>query len=145
MIKKPWAVVFGWGALNMILWAVMFVFNASLWAEMVYVASALPLTLFGIGVWLSDHSSHSGVRTLGGNAGTAVPFALGCVLIGLGAIYARWLWLLGIGIVLVSAVQMLRSRPEKLHAPPEELARLPVRTLHAPPDDTTEALEQGSD
>lgn len=141
MTMRPWAVVFGWGAFNVALWSVMFAFHARLWAELLYVASALPLTLFGIGVWVSDHTSHSGVRTLGGNAGTAVPFAFGSALIGVGAIYARWLWLLGIGIVLVSAVQMLRSRPEKLHAPPEELARLPVRTLESPPDDTTEAIK----
>lgn len=142
MTLRPWHVVAGWGVGNLVLAGILFGFHESLWPELLYLAAGLPLALFAAGVWYSDHISHSGVRTVGGSAIAAVPFAFGCALIGLGLIYATWIALVGVLVVLATGVQLVRSAPARLPPPVPELARLPVKTLDSPPTFSTAALEE---
>jgi hypothetical protein len=144
MSLRPWHVVAGWGVGNLVLVAVLFGFHESLWGELLYLASGFPLAVFAAAIWYSDHISHSGVRTLGGSAIAAVPFGLGSALLGVGLIFATWLAIVGGVLVVLSGAELLRSRPQRLHASVAELARLPVRTLASPPTFSTAAMEEES-
>jgi hypothetical protein len=142
MSMRPWHVVTGWGIGNLVLVGVLFAFHESLLAELLYLLAGVPLAIFATAVWYSDHISHTGVRSLGGSAVTALPFAFGCAVIGVGVIFSVWIAVVGIIIALVTGGQLLRAAPTRLHAAPEELVRLPVRTLTSPPSFTTAALEK---
>lgn len=141
MSLRPWHVVTGWGIGNLVLVGVLFGFHESLWGELLYLLAGVPLAIFALAIWYSDHISHSGVRNLGGAAATALPFAFSCAVIGIGVIFSVWIAVVGVVLTLVTGAQLVRATPTRLHAAPEELARLPVRTLASPPDFSTAAFE----
>jgi hypothetical protein len=113
--------------------------------ELLYLIAGVPLAIFAMAVWYSDHISHSGVRNLGGSPVIALPFAFGCAVIGIGVIFSVWIAVVGVVIAVVTGAQLVRARPNRLHAAPAELARLPVRTLASPPDFSTAAFEEGDE
>jgi hypothetical protein len=145
MSLRPWHIVTGWGVGNLVLVGVLFGFHESLWGELLYLLAGVPLAIFAVAVWYSDHISHSGVRNLGGSADTALPFAFSCAVIGIGVIFSVWIVVVGVVLTLATGARLLHAAPTRLHAAPEELARLPVRTLASPPDFSTAALEEGNE
>lgn len=145
MTVRPWHVVVGWGIANLGLAGALFAFPEGIFAEVLYLVASVPLGIFALAVWYSDHISHSGVRDLGGSAFAALPFAFGCFLTGIGAIYDAWITVVGVIILLASGFRMVRAAPARLHATPEELAGLPMRTLTSPPTFSTEAIEEAQE
>lgn len=145
MSLRPWHVVTGWGLGNLVLVGVLFSFHESLLGELLYLIAGVPLAIFAMAVWYSDHISHSGVRNLGGSPMIALPFAFGCAVIGIGLIFSVWIAVVGVVVAVVTGAHLVRARPTRLHAAPEELARLPVRTLASPPDFSTAAFEEGDE
>lgn len=139
MTSRPWLIVLGWGAANAVLFSLMFAFNARLWAEMLYLCAGVPLTLFGVAIWAAGGAT-SQVRPLGGAAASAAPLAFGCALIGIGVIFAMWISLVGIVLVLGFGGKLLLARPGRIPVPHAQLARLPVRTLASEPTFSVEAV-----
>lgn len=127
----------GWICANIGLACGLFAFDESLFAELLYLLAAVPALAFAFAVWRSEVATHGDLRTLRSGTWNAVWLAAGWTLLGVGAIYLTWIWVVGAVISLVAAFRLWRSRPVSIDATAAQLARLPVVVPHAADLETT--------
>lgn len=113
MTPKPWMVITAWLGANAILMGVLFGFDEWLLAEVLYVVASAPIVVLVLLTWRSEkrlsHDEERTVRDIGATGAHAVLAAVGALLAGLGLIFAQWLTIVGVLLMLGAGVAAVRA------------------------------------
>lgn len=113
MTPRPWLVVTAWLGGNAVLIALLFGFDEWVLAEMLYVVATLPLIVLALLTRRSEKrvadAEEQWVRDIGATGAPAVLGALGALLTGLGLIFAQWLAIVGVVIMIVAGIAAARA------------------------------------
>lgn len=116
MTVRPATVLIGWVLANLALAGLLVSFRESAFGFVLYFASALPITAFGVLLWRlgNDHDRNPTTDAerliLPGSSGPVVIVAVGLTLIGLGLVFGEWLWIIGALVTAAAVIVLVRSR-----------------------------------
>lgn len=125
MTLRPSVVVLGWMIANLVLVGVLFLFGEMLLAALLYLCSTVTILIFALAVRRGasePRSAQQYVRLPAGMGYSAVA-AAGILLIGIGLIFATWISVVGLLVLLGAVLGLWRSprtpEPPRLEPPRE--------------------------
>lgn len=125
MTPRPSVVVLGWMTANLILATVLFLFDESLVAQLLYLCSSAVILVFALVVARGPTETGQAQRYLRLPAGMGYPAtaAAGIAFIGIGLIFADWISIAGVLVLLAAVLGLWRAprtpEPPNLEPPRE--------------------------